>query len=112
MFYLYAGTTPAQVGEVYEQFDLEIERLLEGKTPDAELARAKARLKTGKRMQHQTADSRTLETALNKLYGLPVNEFLNYDSEIEKVQIADIQKLLREKIVTTEPLRLTVQASS
>ena len=117
-------TMPADLDELKRRIlQLEIEETALDKETDeasrkrleilkAELTRSKARLKTGKRMQHQTAANRTLESALNKLYGLPVNEFLNFDSQIEVVQVADIQKLLREKIVTTEPLRLTVQASS
>lgn len=111
MFYLYAGTAPEQTDEVYEQFDLEIQRLSNGSVNEDELARSKARLKTGKRMQQQTAGSRALEAALNKLYGLPLNHYLQHDARTEAVQVADIQRILKERIASTEPLRLSVQSS-
>ncbi len=112
MFYLYAGTAPNQVEDVLQQFDIEMERLCNGKIHDDEISRAKARLKTGKRMQQQTAGNRTLEAALNKLYGLPVNDFLEYDLQIDAVSTTDIQTVLQESIVIAEPLKLTVQAAS
>ena len=108
MFYLYAGTAPDQAKEVYQQFDLEIQRLANGDINLDELSRSKARLKTSKRMQQQTAGSRALEAALNKLYGLPINDFLNYDSRTEAVKVEDIQGILQQRIVTQDPLCLTV----
>jgi zinc protease len=112
MFYLYAGTAPNQVEDVLQQFDIEMDRLCNGKIHDDEISRAKARLKTGKRMQQQTAGNRTMEVALNKLYGLPVNDFLQYDLQIDTVSTTDIQTVLQESIVIAEPLKLTVQAAS
>jgi zinc protease len=87
-------------------------RLCDGKIHDNEISRAKARLKTGKRMQQQTAGNRTLEATLNKLYGLPVNDFLEYDIQIDAVSTTDIQAVLQESIMISEPLKLTVQAAS
>ena len=110
MFYLYAGTAPDSVEEVYHQFDLEMRRLASGQVKDRELDRAKARLKVSKRMQYQTAGNRTLEAALNKLYGLPVNEFLQFDKQVDAVVAGDIQSVLQERIVAAEPLQLTVRA--
>ena len=108
MFYLYAGTAPDQAEEVYQQFDLEIQRLANGDINLDELSRSKARLKTSKRMQQQTAGSRALEAALNKLYELPINDFINYDSRTEAVKVEDIQGILQQRIVTQDPLCLTV----
>ena len=93
---------------MYQQFDLEIQRLANGDINLDELSRSKARLKTSKRMQQQTAGSRALEAALNKLYGLPINDFLNYDSRTEAVKVEDIQGILQQRIVTQDPLCLTV----
>ena len=112
MFYLYAGTTPNQMEDVLQQFDIEMNRLSTGKTHEDEISRAKARLKTGKRMQQQTAGNRTLEAALNKLYGLPVNEFLEYDQQIDAVNAKCVQAVLQESIMIAEPLKLTVQKAS
>ncbi|MBT4223376.1 MAG: insulinase family protein [Opitutae bacterium] len=112
MFYLYAGTTPNQMEDVLQQFDIEMNRLSTGKIHEDEISRAKARLKTGKRMQQQTAGNRTLEAALNKLYGLPVNEFLEYDQQIDAVNAKCVQAVLQESIMIAEPLKLTVQKAS
>lgn len=85
MFYFFAGTTPERHGEVLEEFTREIERVQSGGVTEEELRRCQTRLKAGKRMGMQTNSARAMQAALNALYGLPVNDWRDYDARIDAV---------------------------
>ncbi len=109
MFYLYAGTAPHQVDDVFQQFNDELERLRLGHISNAELLRSKARLKVSKRSQSQTASSRTLEAGINHLFKLPTLAQEAYDEQIDGVTERDIYHLLNDHILNHPPLRLVVR---
>ena len=109
MFYLYAGTAPHQVEDVFQQFDDELERLRLGHITKEELLRSKARLKVSKRSQSQTASSRTLEAGINHLFKLPTLAPEVYDEQIDEVTERDIFHLLNDDILCHPPLRLVVR---
>ncbi len=95
MFYFFAGTNPATAGEVLGEFALEIERVKSGGVTAEELRRCQTRLKAAKRMAMQTNAARALQAALNVLYGLPANDWRNYDARIDAVTLADLQAFAR-----------------
>ncbi|MDB6115501.1 MAG: ptrA 2, partial [Lacunisphaera sp.] len=91
MFYFYAGTSPQRYEEVIAELNLEIARVQTGKVTPSELQRCQIRLKAGKRMGMQTNSARAMQSALNAIYGLPVNDWRTYDARIDAVTLADLQ---------------------
>ena len=91
MFYFFAGTSPQRHGEVIDELNLEIARVQDGGVTAGELTRCQTRLKAGKRMGMQTNSARAMQSALNAVYGLPVNDWRTYDARIDAVTLADAQ---------------------
>ncbi|MDE3085021.1 MAG: insulinase family protein, partial [Verrucomicrobiota bacterium] len=83
MFYFYAGTAPAHVNEVFVEIEAEISRVQSGGVEEAELSRCQVRLKAGRRQSLQPNSARAMHAALNALYGLPINDWKNYDARID-----------------------------
>ena len=97
MFYFYAGTSPQRYEEVIAELNLEIARAQSGGVTAAELQRCQIRLKAGKRMGMQTNSARAIQSGLNAVYGLPVNDWRTYDARIDAVTLADIQAFAHRK---------------
>lgn len=95
MFYFFAGTSPERHEEVLREFALEIERVQAGGVTEEELRRCQTRLKAGKRMGMQTNSARAMQAALNAVYGLPVNDWRNYDAHIDAVTREQLQEFAR-----------------
>lgn len=91
MFYLYAGTAPAQADAVLAEMDAELERVRTGGVTIEELRRCQTRLKAGRRMGLQTNGARAMQAGLDALYGLPANDGLKYGERIDAVTLADVQ---------------------
>ncbi len=85
MFYCCAGTSPQQAATVLAEIEAEIARVRDGGVAPDELRRCQTRLKAARRMGLQTNSSRAMQAGLNALYGLPVNDWKNYDDHIEAV---------------------------
>ena len=96
MFYFYSGTSPERYGEVLEEFALEIARVQSGGVTIEELRRCQIRLKAGKRMAMQTNSARAMQAAHSVVCGLPVNDWRNYDAQIEAVTPASLQAFARQ----------------
>lgn len=109
MFYFYAGTSPQRHGEVLEEFALEIARVQSGGVTADELKRCQTRLKAGKRMAMQTNSSRAQQAALNAIYGLPVNDWRNYDAHIDAVTPAVLQAFAQKYFVPARRVQLVVK---
>ncbi|PTY06559.1 insulinase family protein [Opitutaceae bacterium EW11] len=109
MFVFFAGTSPQRYPEVLAEIDAEIERVRSGGVEPDELRRAQVRLKAARRMSLQTNASRAMQAGLNALYGLPVNDWKNYDRYIDEVTLGRLQvfaqnyfrKDLRTQLVVT-----------
>lgn len=85
MFLFFAGTSPKHYQEVLAEIDAEIARVQSGGVAADELLRCQVRLKAARRMGMQTNSSRAMQAGLNGLYGLPVNDWQNYDRYIDEV---------------------------
>ncbi len=109
MFYFYAGTSPQRYGEVIEELNLEIKRVCEGGVTAEELSRCQIRLKAGKRMGMQTNSARAMQSALNAVYGLPVNDWRTYDARVDAVTLASIQKFARQYFLPKQRVQLVVK---
>lgn len=104
MFMFFAGTSPQQYREVFQEIDAEIERVQSGGVSAEELQRCQVRLKAARRMGLQTNSARAMQAGLNALYGLPVNDWQNYDRYIDEVTLerlqAFAQKFFRRELRT------------
>jgi len=109
MFLFFAGTSPQTYGEVLREIDAEIARVQAGKVEADELKRCQTRLKAGKRMGMQTNASRTMLAGLNSLFGLPVNDWINYDQYIDDVTISALQKFAKKYFQKKQRVQLVVR---
>lgn len=91
MFLFFAGTSPNHYKEVISEIDAEIARVQSGGVEAEELLRCQVRLKAARRMGMQTNSSRAMQAGLNALYGLPVNDWQNYNSYIDAVTLQRLQ---------------------
>lgn len=87
MFYFYAGTQPGKEKEVLYEIELEIKRMAAGKITKAELQRCQTRISASRRMSLQSNGSKAMHTALNELYGLPIEDGANFEKQIKAVTV-------------------------
>jgi len=109
VFYFYAGTSPERYGEVLTEFATEIARVQEGGVGADELKRCQTRLKAGRRMGMQTNGARALQAALNVVYGLPVNDWRDYDARIDAVTPAALQAFARRYFTAEQRTQVVVK---
>jgi zinc protease len=109
MFYFYAGTSPERHGEVIDELNLEVERVRRGGVTAAELQRCQVRLKAAKRMGLQTNSARAMGAALNAIYGLPVNDWRDYDAKVDAVTLADLQAFAQRYFERGQRVQLVVK---
>jgi len=109
MFYFYAGTSPQRYAEVITELNLEIARVQQGGVTAAELQRCQTRLKAGKRMGMQTNSARAMQSALNAVYGLPVNDWRTYDARVDAVTLGDLQAFALRYLQSVQRVQLVVK---
>jgi zinc protease len=109
MFYFYAGTSPQRYEEVISELNLEVERVQGGLVTAEELQRCQTRLKAGKRMGMQTNSARAMQSALNAIYGIPVNDWRTYDSKIDGVTLTDLQSFAKKYFQLNQRVQLVVK---
>lgn len=110
MFFFMAGTSPQGYAEVVKEFRAEIARVRAGKFLEGELERCRTRLKAARRMSMQSNASCAAQAALNALYGLPVNDWRNYDAYIDAVTAGDVVRFAKERFVPGNQVRLLAGA--
>ncbi len=108
MFYFYAGTAPASAAAVLAEIDTEIARVQSGGVEEAELRRCQVRLKAGRRQGLQPNSARAMHAALNTLYGLPANDWKNYDARIDAVTCADLARFAKKYFQRSQRVQLIV----
>ncbi len=109
LMYLYAGTQQASRAAVLAEFDAEVARLHSGKIDDAELARARARLKAQLRVGRQSPSHRAQQAALNALYGLPLNDAKIREAAYDAADAAAVRAFAEKYLRPAARVRLTVQ---
>jgi len=108
MFYFFAGTSPQQSGAVLAEIQAEIARVQAGGVDDAELRRCRTRLQAARRMGLQTNGARALQAGLDILYGLPLNDWKQYDARVAAVSGADLQRFARDRFRRERSTQLVV----
>ncbi len=109
MFYFYAGTSPQRHAEVIAELQLEIARVQAGGVGAEELRRCQVRLKAGKRMGMQTNSARAMQSALNAVYGLPVNDWRTYDARVDAVSLAAVREFAGKYFLPGQRVQLVVK---
>jgi zinc protease len=110
MFYFYAGTNPEGCSGVLEELDREITRVRDGMITREELLRCQIRLKAGKRMGMQTNSACASQAALNAVYGLPVNDWRDYDSHIDRVTVDDLKEFALKRFCPENRVQVLIGA--
>jgi zinc protease len=110
MFYFYAGTNPDGCSGVLEELDCEITRVRKGKVTKEELQRCQIRLKAAKRMGMQTNSACASQAALNAIYGLPVNDWRDYDNHIDCVTIDDLKQFALKRFCFENRVQVLIGA--
>ncbi|MBE2213835.1 MAG: insulinase family protein [Opitutaceae bacterium] len=110
MFFFMAGTSTQGYPQVVKEFAAEIKRVAAGRFLDGELERCRTRLKAARRMSMQSNASCAAQAALNALYGLPVNDWRNYDAHIDAVTAADVAHFAKTRFVASQQVRLLAGA--
>jgi zinc protease len=95
MFYFYAGTAPGKEAEVLHEIELEIKRMAAGRITKAELKRCQTRLCAARRMSLQSNGAKAMHTALNSLYGQPLDGGPEFEKQINGVTIRSLAKFAK-----------------
>jgi zinc protease len=90
MFTLYGGTRPDQVAMLRAEFDSVLESIRLHGITDAELARARTRLKSRRRLSMQTIGARANHVLLETLYNLPSENVTQFDKKVDAITMEDI----------------------
>ena len=109
LFGFYAGTAPDKAREVLDEIEAEIRRVQEGGIAPEELLRCQTRLKAARRMSLQTNGARALQAALNAIYGLPINDWKNYDARIDAVTIDQLRDFAQRHFTPAQRVELIVR---
>lgn len=109
MFYFFAGTAPGSETAVFKEIAAEIRRVARGGVTVEELQRCQIRLKAARRMSLQTNASKAMQAGLNALYGLPVDDWRNYDAHIDAVTVQDLSRFARQYFQRGQRTQLTVR---
>ena len=109
MFYFFAGTAPATTDEVLAEIEAEIARVQSGGVESVELDRCRTRLKAARRQGLQTNGARAMQAGLNALYGLPVNDWKNYDARIDAVTLGDLAQFAQKYFQPARRTQLVVR---
>lgn len=109
MFYFMAGTAPGSEDAVLAEIGAEILRVADGGVESAELQRCQARLKAARRMGLQTNSARAAQAGLNSIYGLPANDWKNYDGRIDAVTPRSLADFARQYLRPDARVQLVVR---
>lgn len=108
LFYFYAGTSPERYDEVIAELIAEVRRVACGEVEDEELARCKTRLKAGRSMSMQTNSACASQAAMNVAYGLPADDWKQYDNRIDKVSIEMLQEFAKSYLDAEKRVELVI----
>ena len=110
MFYFYAGTSPEGADQVIEALIEEVDRVASGGVTAEELLRCKTRLKASRRMSMQTNASCASQAAMNVAYGLPANDWRQYDGRIDAVTIEELARFAQRYFKAEDRVELVIGA--
>ncbi len=95
-FLFYIGTEPAKAGLAEKELAKEIAKIRDTGLAAGDLARAKAKIVSEKKIAFQSNADLAGEIALDELYGLGYNFYKDYEKRYDAVTAADIQRVARK----------------
>jgi zinc protease len=110
MFFLYGGTHPSTAEKVLDEMSREVERVKSGGIEPDELERIKTRLNAQRRMSMQAIGSRAMQAGLNAIYGLPVNDWMNFGEKLNRVTVESLAEFAGKYFDLKNRLELVVRA--
>ncbi|MCG8509888.1 MAG: hypothetical protein MI741_11740, partial [Rhodospirillales bacterium] len=90
------NTSPDKVPLAVERVMNVVERIKSGELPEADLARAKAKVLTNEFFRKQSNSDRAAAAALNELFGLSLTYDRQLLDKVEALTIDDIHRIARE----------------
>jgi zinc protease len=109
MFSFFAGTAPEHAAEVLAEIEAEIARVAGGGVEEIELRRCQTRLKANRRQSLQTNSARAMNAGLNALYGMPINDWKNYDARVDAVTHEALAEFARRYLRREQRMQLIVR---
>ncbi len=109
MIFLYGGTRSETAQQVLEEMSAEVARIQAGRIGEDELKRVKVRLKAQRRMSMQAIGARAMHAALNVTYGLPINDWTDFDAKIDQVTVDQVAQFATEYLSIDKRLELIVR---
>ncbi|MFH1858366.1 MAG: pitrilysin family protein [Candidatus Omnitrophota bacterium] len=91
----YVATAPQALPEVREALFAEIKRLCQTLVPEDEMERAKESLIGLHQISLETPDDLSFQAALDELYGLGCQHYLEYEANIRAVTAQDLQRIAK-----------------
>ena len=93
LFAFYLGTDPQKIEQVKAELLDEINQLAKNGLTSDELVRAKKKLIGQQRISNQSNDSFGYMAALDELYGLGFDHYLELEREVEQVTVEEIRRV-------------------
>ena len=92
----YAGTSEAQVAEVFGEFDAEVESLTTKCLDDRVFERLLTQIRSHHEMGMQRVESRSLQATLRQLYGLSYDDWFRFPERVKEFTPEDIRAFASE----------------
>jgi len=97
LFHFYAGTSPAQAGEVKNEILAEVERARAGDFTAEEWGASQTRLIVRRQQSQQAPGSRAMQACLSALYGQPVNAWREYPERVRNLSLDRLRAFAQER---------------
>ncbi len=111
-FVFYLGTDPMKLTAVQAELMDEIRQLAENGLTAQELARAKEKLIGQQEIRNQSNDAFAFAAALDELYGLGAEHYLEMRREIEAVTLDDVKRVANQYFLHQHPVIAVVRPES
>ena len=108
LFFFYGGTQPETASKLLSELETEAQRISGKGLTDAERDRAVTRLKSRKSMRLQGIGARAAQASINALYGLPINDWLDYSRRLDTVTTAQLREFAKKQFTSGDCVRLRV----
>ncbi len=109
LFVFYLGTSPEKTEEVKTEFLSEIQSLASHGLTKVELARAKEKLIGRDQIRNQSNESLAYRSALDELFGVGYNDYLNVPARINGVTLQDVQLVAQKYFKDTSSVIAVVR---
>lgn len=97
-FGAYIGTEPRKIQTAIDEIFIELKKLHDKPISTAELERAKNYIIGNHEIDHQKNGAIAMQLALNELYGKGLEEFYDFQKQVNRITKADVQRVAKKYI--------------